>query len=70
MGGRYRTFVQLDPYERWILRILQAGMGGKKKPPQSRVIGAVLREYWEEFEKDASPELLARLKKKVPPPHM
>lgn len=67
--GKYRTFVTLDPYERWILRVVQAGMSqGKRKPPAGKVIGAILRDYWEEFEKNANPESLARLKKQVPPP--
>lgn len=65
----YRTFVQLDPYERWILRAIQHGltMASNKKPPLSKVIGGVIREYWEEFEKSADPEMMAKLKKEVPP---
>jgi hypothetical protein len=71
-AGRYRTFVQLDAYERWILRMMQYGIsqGGKRKPPLSKVIGGIIREYWEQFEKDADPERLAELKKKVPPPRL
>lgn len=69
-SGRYRTFVQLDAYERWILRMIQQGLSdaGRRKPPLSKVIGGVIREYWEQFEKDADPERLEELKKKVPPP--
>lgn len=68
--GRYRTFVTLDPYERWILRVLQAGLTqkGRRKPPAGRVVGTVLREYWEDFERNANPELLAKLKSRIPPP--
>ena len=68
--GLYRTFVRLDPYERWILRVLQAGMhqAGKKKPAVSRIIGTVLRDYWEQFEQEADPEMLEKLKTRVPPP--
>ena len=70
MAGTYRTFMTLDPYERWILRVVQAGvvMAGNKKPPINKVIGGILREYWETFERDADPEQLRRLVKKVPPP--
>jgi hypothetical protein len=70
MAGTYRTFVTLDPYERWILRVVQAGvvMAGNKKPPINKVIGGILREYWETFEKDADPEQLRQLVQKVPPP--
>lgn len=68
--GKYRTFVQLDQHERWILRLVQQGVTkpGKKKPPLSKVIAGIIREYWEEFENHADPELLAQLKKEVPPP--
>ena len=68
--GKYRTFMQLDQYERWVLRMVQRGvvMAGNKKPPLSKVIGGIIREYWEDFELTADPELLAKLKKEVPPP--
>lgn len=68
--GKHRTFVVLDPYERWILRMVQAGivMTGNKKPAINKIIGSVLREYWEEFEKNADPRQLEALRKKVPPP--
>lgn len=68
--GKYRTFVQLDHYERWVLRMVQRGvvMAGNRKPALSKVIGGIIREYWEDFEQTADPELLAKLKKEVPPP--
>jgi hypothetical protein len=68
--GQYRTFVQLEPYERWILRAVQQGIveAGHRKPPASRLIGGILREYWAEFEKTADPLQLAALKQKCPPP--
>ena len=69
MAQTYRTFVTLDPKERWILRMVQAGvvMAGHRKPPINKVIGGIIREYWDEFEKSADPEQLDRLRKKVPP---
>ena len=69
-AGKYRTFVTLDPHERWILRMVQAGivMAGNKKPPLNKVIGGVIREYWDEFEKNADPMQLRKLRQKVPPP--
>lgn len=68
--GHYRTFVQLDPHERWILRMVQQGIvdAGHRKPPASKLIGGILREYWAQFEKDADPAQLEQLKRKVPPP--
>jgi len=68
--GKYRTFVTLDPYERWILRVVQAGvvMSGHKKPPINKVIGGVIREYWDEFERSADPSQIRKLRKKVPLP--
>ena len=68
--GHYRTFVQLDMYERWILRMIQYGLSdsGRKKPPMSKVIGGVIREYWAQFEKEVDPEKLEELRKKVPLP--
>jgi hypothetical protein len=68
--GKYRTFVTLEPHERWILRMVQAGivMAGNRKPALGKLIGIILRAYWDDFEKNANPELLMKLKKKVPPP--
>jgi len=66
----YRTFVQLDPHERWILRAVQHGivMTGNKKPSLSKVIGAVVRAYWDDYEQNADPKMMAKLKKEMPPP--
>ena len=68
--GCYRTFIRLDMYERWILRVIQYGLSesGHKRPPMSKVVRGVIREYWAQFEKDADPEKLEELKGKVPLP--
>lgn len=68
----YRTFVQLDPHERWILRAVQHGiaMAGNKKPSMSRLIGGIITEYWQEFEQNADPEMMEEIKKAVPPPRL
>jgi len=70
MEGKYRTFVQLDPYERWILRLVQKGLTkpGKRPPPMAKVIAGIIREYWDDFELHADPKMMAQLKKEVPPP--
>lgn len=69
MAQTYRTFVTLDSKERWILRMVQAGvvMAGNKKPPLNKVIGGIIREYWDEFEKSADPAMLEKLQRRVPP---
>lgn len=66
----YRTFVQLDPHERWILRAVQHGftMAGNKKPSMSKVVSAIIRAYWQDYEDNADPVMMAKLKKEVPPP--
>lgn len=66
----YRTFVKLDPYERWILRVMENAprMIGKKKQPSSKVIGAIIREYFETMVREAEPEQLKALLRLGPPP--
>ena len=70
--GRYQTFVTLDPYERWIIRALQHGMSTqtkrKRKPPMNKIIGMVIRGYWEEFSKASDPQRIRELIDEVPPP--
>lgn len=70
MKGEYQTFVQLDPYEKWILQVLRAGMKKTtgRNIPISRLIGTVIREYWEEFQRGSDPQLLEDLVRKIPPP--
>ena len=65
----YRTFVKLDPYERWILRVMENAprMIGKKKKPSSKVLGAIIREYFEGMVSEADPEMLQKLLKLAPP---
>ena len=65
----YRTFVKLDPYERWILRVMERAplMIGKKKQPSSKVIGAIIREYFEALVQDAEPEMISELLQLGPP---
>ena len=64
----YRTFVKLDPYERWVLRVMQNAplMLGKKKQPSSKVIGAIVREYFEDLVERADPIQLKELLKLGP----
>jgi len=59
----YRTFVKLDPYERWILRVMQNAprMIGKKSQPASKVIGAIMREYFEDLVERSDPTQLKEL---------
>jgi len=66
----YRTFVKLNPYERWILRVMENAprMLGKKKQPSSKVIGAIIREYFETVVKEADPKMLEKLLSYGPPP--
>jgi hypothetical protein len=65
----YRNFVKLDPYERWILRVMQSAplMIGEKKQPSSKVIGAILRDYFETVVKGADPNQLKELLRLAPP---
>lgn len=65
----YRTFVKLDPYERWILRVMENAprMVGKKKQPSSKIIGAIIREYFETMVRESEPEMLRKLLKFAPP---
>lgn len=59
----YRTFIKLDPYERWVLRVMQNAprMIGKKRQPSSKVIGAIIREYFEDLVKRSDPDQLKEL---------
>jgi hypothetical protein len=65
----YRTFVKLDPYERWILRVMEQApkMVGKKRQPSSKVIGAIVREYFESLVREADPKMLKELLSLGPP---
>lgn len=65
----YRTFVKLDPYERWILRVMENAprMIGKKKQPSSKVIGAIIREYFETMVRESDPEMIQKLLELAPP---
>ena len=65
----YRTFVKLNPYERWILRVMENAprMIGKKKQPSSKVIGAIIREYYETMVGEADPDQLKELLRLGPP---
>jgi hypothetical protein len=66
----YRTFVKLDPYERWILRVMQnmpKMLGKKRKKPSSKIIGAIIREYFEDLVENSDPEMLKKLLQMGPP---
>jgi hypothetical protein len=61
---KYRTFVKLDLYERWIVRVMQNAplMSGKRrKIPASKVIGGIVREYFDDLTERADPQMLQRL---------
>jgi hypothetical protein len=66
----YRTFIKLNPYERWILRVLQnfpLMTGKKRKLPANRLIGAILREYFDDLVESSDPSMLRQLLKLGPP---
>jgi hypothetical protein len=66
----YRTFVQLDPYERWILSVFQHALSSqkKKKIPTSAVISAIVREAWDLLQAQSDPQKIEELKRSVPMP--
>lgn len=66
----YRTFVQLDPYERWILAVFQhaLSLNKKRKMPTSAVLSALIREAWSLLEEQSDPTKLEELKRAVPMP--
>lgn len=66
----YRTFVQLDSYEKWILNVFQYALSKqkKKKVPVSAVLSALIREAWSLLEEQSDPAQLESLKKDVPMP--
>lgn len=66
----YRTFVKLDPYERWVLRVIQNMpllAGKKRKLHASKLIGAIIREYFDNLVEDSDPEMLRALIQIGPP---
>lgn len=68
----YRVFVELDPYEHWVLRVVTSAIkvtsGRKKAPAPGRVIGAVLRSYYEFLKKHSDPDFFYELEKRMPSP--